>query len=228
MCFRNWLVASTILLPPCISPIDIVNARLSSINLQDTVRRMSDPNIKQITLVKTQEAGGRKGSKRKTVKKMELPITKEGGGGTSPGTITQIVSSHVPTTPGSPEPIGINSNLTKVGAPVQTAGKASNPVKVVLAAAKKKKVVLAAAKPVVPAPKTRKAKAARKVRMSMTGLSRKIKVAKTIRQKATGDTIDEIKKALVKAALIKTDSKAPEPMLRQMYADYMMLKKRAL
>ena len=97
-----------------------------------------------------------------------------------------------------------------------------------MAAAKKKKVVLAAAKPVVPAPKTRKAKAARKVRMSMTGLSRKIKVAKTIRQKASGDTIDDIKKALVKAALIKTDSKAPEPMLRQMYADYMMLKKRAL
>jgi hypothetical protein len=62
----------------------------------------------------------------------------------------------------------------------------------------------------------------------MTGLNRKIKAARTIRQKASKDTIDDIKKALVKATLIKSDSKAPEQMLRQMYADYMMLKKRAL
>jgi len=192
---------------------------------------MSDPNIKQITLVsKPQEGGKEKVSRRKTVKKMELPVTKEGGGSTSPGTITQMASSHVPTTPGSPEPVGVNSPLTQVGAPVQVAGKAaSNPVKVVLAAAKKKKVVLAAAKPVVkPAAKTRKNTAARKVRMNMAGLSRKIHVAKTIRQKAVGDKIEDIKKALEKAALIKAGSKAPEQMLRQMYADYMMLKKRAL
>jgi hypothetical protein len=88
---------------------------------------------------------------------------------------------------------------------------------------------LAAAKPVVkPAAKTRKNTAARKVRMNMAGLSRKIHVAKTIRQKAVGDKIEDIKKALEKAALIKAGSKAPEQMLRQMYADYMMLKKRAL
>lgn len=189
---------------------------------------MSDPNIKQITLVNT-PSGGKNVSRRKTVKKLELPTT-NGGGGTSPGTITQMASSHVPTTPGSPEPVGVNSPLTQVGAPLQAAGKAaSNPVKVVLAAAKKKKVVLAAAKPVMkPALKTRKHTAARKVRMNMAGLSRKIHVAKTIRQKAVGDTIENIKKALEKAALIKAGSKAPDQMLRQMYADYMMLKKRAL
>jgi len=76
--------------------------------------------------------------------------------------------------------------------------------------------------------KTKKNKPARKVRVSMAGLSRKINAAKTIRKKATEDTIADIKKALEKAGLIKADSKAPETMLRQMYADFMMLKKRAL
>jgi len=37
-----------------------------------------------------------------------------------------------------------------------------------------------------------------------------------------------VKKTLVEAKLIKADSKAPESVLRAMYADYMMLKNRAL
>lgn len=183
---------------------------------------MSDPNIKNITLVAKAEEPVKKGGSRK--KKMEMPSVTKGGGGTSPGTMTQLAASHIPGEREAPEPVGMNSNLTKVGAPLQSAGKV--PVKVVLEAAKKKKVVLAAAKPVA-AQKTRK-RAARKVRMSMAGLSRKIKVAKTIKEKASGDKIEEIKAGLVKAGLIKENSKAPEEMLRQMYADYMMLKKRAL
>jgi hypothetical protein len=111
--------------------------------------------------------------------------------------------------------------------------KAHTPVKVVLAAAKKKsKVVLAAAKPVAPAAarpaKTRKVSAARKIRVSMSSLSKKIHKARTIRHDANKSTIDTIKKALQKAGLIKADSKAPETMLRQMYADFMTLKNRAL
>jgi len=192
---------------------------------------MSDPNIKQITLVSGSGSSGSGdqvgGKRRRTAKKKKFEL--DGGGGTSPGTITQLSASHVPgTTANAVEPVGVNSNLTKVAAPLQIAGKAE-PTKVVLAAAKKKsKVVLAAAKPVAHVVKTRKNKTARKVRMSMVGLSRKIKVARTIKEKAKADTIDDIKKALVKATLIKADSKAPEQMLRQMYADYMMLKKRAL
>ena len=182
---------------------------------------MSDPNIKNITLVSKGEEPVKKGGSRK--KKMVLPSVTKGGGGTSPGTMSQLAASHIPGEKGA-EPVGMNSDLTKVGAPLQTAGKAH--VKVVLEAAKKKKVVLAAVKPVA-AQKTRK-RAARKVRMSMAGLSRKINVAKTIKEKASGDKIEEIKSALAKAGLIKETSKAPEEMLRQMYADYMMLKKRAL
>ena len=197
---------------------------------------MSDPNIKQIQLVgggeTTRKRGGRKGTR-----KLEMPtthhITKIGGGSTSPGTMTQLASTRVEPTPGitktepGTEPVGMDSGLTKVAAPLQTAG--SKPMKVVLAAPKKNsKVILAAAKAPTPHGKTKKHKAARKVRMSIAGLSRKIHAAKTIRMKATEDKIADIKKALEKAGLIKTGSKAPEVMLRQMYADYMMLKKRAL
>jgi hypothetical protein len=194
---------------------------------------MSDPSIKQIKLVGgagMQMIGGEKKRTKTAKKKFELPtISKEGGGSTSPGTMSQLSSTHAPTVPG-PAPVGIDSSLTQKGAPVQSAG--SNPVKVILAAAKKKsKVVLAAAsKVLVPLThgKTKKSKPARKVRVSMAGLSRKINRAKTIRQKATGDSIEDIKTELQKAGLIKNESKAPDTMLRQMYADFMMLKKRAL
>ena len=192
---------------------------------------MSDPNIKQIRLVGGTETTTtrKRGGGRKGTRKMEMPtnITKEGGGSTSPGTMTQLASTRVEPTPGSAQPVGRNSALTQTAAPLQSAG--SQPVKVVLAAPKKKsKVVLAAAKAPTPHGKTKKNKAARKVRVSMAGLSRKIHAAKTIRMKATEDKIADIKKALEKAGLIKTGSKAPDTMLRQMYADFMMLKKRAL
>jgi len=211
---------------------------------------MADPNIKQIQLTTgssasgpaTQQEGGgsRKrgqgaGRKNKT-KKFEVTTTKEGGGSTSPGTLTQLSASHNPGDPRLPAPVGVNSPLTQQGAPVQagagTAAKAQIPVKVVLAAAKKKsKVVLAAAKPAAavqrPA-KTLKVSAARKIRVSMKGLSKKIQRARTIRQDASKSTVETIKKALQKAGLIKAESKAPETMLRQMYADFMTLKNRAL
>ena len=143
--------------------------------------------------------------------------------------MTQLASTRVAPVENPVEPVGMNSALTQKGNSLtQTAGAASNPVKVVLGELKKKpKVVLAAAKTKL-APQTRKVKAARKVRVSMVALSRKIGKAKDIRTKASGDKIEDVKKALQKAGLIKAESKAPETMLRQMYADFMMLKKRAL
>jgi hypothetical protein len=220
--------------------------------------RMADPNVKQIKLTMgggatglqqdEQEAGGGAGTRKRgsgsgrrgtAKKKFEISsITKEGGGGTSPGTLTQLSASHNPGDPKLPAPVGINSPLTQQGSPVLPTGgagtgsKAHTPVKVVLAAAKKKsKVVLAAAKPAAAAQrpaKTRKVSAARKIRVSMSSLSKKIHKARTIRHDASKSTIETIKKALQKAGLIKADSKAPETMLRQMYADFMTLKNRAL
>ena len=206
---------------------------------------MADPNIQQIKMTSTEpQQGGTRKRAKTPKKKFELPtVSKEGGGSTSPGTMTQLAASHVTTPIKTPDPVGVNSPLTQVGTPVvkqsagtkQTAGAkppvqqaAGAPVKVVLGELKKKpKVVLAAAKVKAPV-QTRKNKAARKVRVSMVSLSRKIHRATDIRKKASEDKIEEIKKALQKAELIKADSKAPEIMLRQMYADFMMLKKRAL
>ena len=204
---------------------------------------MSDPTIKNIQLtggVSTEMGSSRKKGKGGANKTFKLD---RGGGSTSPGTLVQLTASSLPGSPGVPKPVGVDSPLTAAGAPLQTAGKrstkpeskpeakseAATPVKVVLAAAKKKgRVILAAAKPATPAGKTRKVSKSKKVRVTISSLSRKIHKAKAIRKTATESTLEEVKKVLSKAGLIKEDSKAPEPMLRQMYADYMTLKGRAL
>ena len=195
----------------------------------------ADPNIKMIQL--TNPVGGGDGKSRKKGAKNQrktLKIEHEGGGGTSPATMTQLNSSRVPgppASPATPDPVGIDAPLTAAGAPLtQTAGKKDEPMKVVLAAAKKKKgsVVLAAAKPKVGDSKTKKISKSKKVRVTISCLGKKIKKAKEIRKTATDTGIEDIKKALQKAALIKPGSKAPEAMLRQLYADFMMLKGRAL
>jgi hypothetical protein len=144
--------------------------------------------------------------------------------------LVQLESSRVPGIPPkeAPEPVGVNAPLTSAGAPLQGAGKKDVPMKVVLAAAKKKKgVILAAAKPKHEA-KTKKVSKTKKVRVTISNLGKKIHKAKEIRKVATDTSIEEIKKALQKAALIKPESKAPDAMLRQLYADFMMLKGRAL
>ncbi len=176
---------------------------------------------------KTRKKGGK--NPRKTFKIDRDP---EGGGSTSPGTLTQLSASHNPGDPRLPEPVGLNSALTAKGAPVGGAKpkeESQTPMKVVLAAAKKKeRVVLAPAKAAITPGKTRKISRTKKVRVTISNLSKKIHKAKEIRKTATDSTLDEVKKALHKAGLIKSESKAPETMLRQMYADYMTLKGRAL
>jgi hypothetical protein len=175
-----------------------------------------------------------------------LKVSKEGGGGMSTGTAVQMSASHIPGAPSDMKGVvGANSSLTEKGAPVATGGSAAaaaqqTPVKVVLAAPKKKsKVVLAAAKAPAPklnlatggaaATKTRKAHStARKIKFNMKSLSKKINRATTIRKKAAETGIDHVKKTLQKAGILKADSKAPEQILRQMYADFMTLKNRAL
>lgn len=184
---------------------------------------MSDSTIKNIQLTGgvSTEMGKRKKSKSKTYK-----IDRDGGGSTSPGTITQLTASSLPGS--TTDPVGINRPLTAAGAPLQIAGKKEDtPVKVVLAAAKKKgRVILA--KPTVAPGKTRKTSHTKKVRVTISSLTRKIHKAKAIRKSASESTMEEIKKTLRQASLIKEGSKAPDSILRQMYADYMTLKGRAL
>jgi hypothetical protein len=115
-------------------------------------------------------------------------------------------------------------------------GVQQKPVKVVLAPSKKKqsKVILAPPKttttatPAPPKTKAKTMKVARRIRMNVDGLSKKLNRAKTIKKESEKMAIEKVKSELVKVGLIKGDSKAPEGILRQMYSDFQMLKQRAL
>lgn len=204
----------------------------------------ADPTVKSIQLTpemaqslspKGFEAVPTGGAKRRSRRRRDEPetmvITKEakvqeGAGATSPGTMVQLAASHVPGN--ASHAVGTVAPLSATGAPIGTVAPAapSGGAKVVLAKSRKtKKVVLAAPKPVVP---QQRKKTAKKVRVSLKGLGAGLRRAKTIRKKAAAHTVEEIKKELMAASLIKADSKAPESILRQMYADFMTLKKRAL
>lgn len=203
---------------------------------------VADPNIKQLTVTgAAAESFLHKGTRRR--RKNTAASTRkneEQAGGTSPGTTVQIQANKMPgevDTSSKAVPSTTN-DLAKTfdskPAPVLTGGE--KPVKVVLAAGKKKptKVVLAPAKvrkavPTAPqhsAGKTRKI--AKKIRMSLGGFGKRVNRAQTIRLEAKKHKIEDVKKNLVEAKLIKADTKAPEGVLRQMYSDYMMLKNRAL
>lgn len=113
-------------------------------------------------------------------------------------------------------------------------------VKVILEKTRKgkEKVVLAPAKPKVmketpgilttKKPKSKTLKGSRRFRVSLDGLSNRMHRARTIKKETDRSSIDDIKKRLQHAGLIKKDSKAPEGILRQMHTDFEQLKQRAL
>ena len=214
---------------------------------------MSDPNIKQLTVTGTAAESflNKGGSRRK--RRSSANKTQKQEGGTSPGTIVQIQANKAPDAP----PLAANavsqakpsnaSALAKtttestpapvpaVPSPVkdQVAGGTKKPVKVILGAKKKTgKVILSPTKvkklPAVAAPSLKTRKVAKKIRMSLQGLGKRVTRANTIRKDATKQPIEQVKKTLIAAKLIKPDSKAPEDILRKMFADYMMLKNKAL
>lgn len=171
------------------------------------------------------------GKKRRSSRKMK--------GGTSPGTLVSLAASSAPTTPGTPPPqpiatTGLKTNpetpapvsaLTQPAIPTQ--GGAKQKAKVILEPAAKKKdaMKLAAPKAKHGTHQTRKA---RKIRVSITGLGKRMTRHKKIQKEAKVVPIDQIKKKLIEVKLIKPESKAPESILRQIYADYETLKNKAL
>jgi hypothetical protein len=76
---------------------------------------------------------------------------------------------------------------------------------------------LGGACPAVGGAKTHKV---RKIGLSLKKISKKLRKAHKTAKKAAVMSIDTIKDTLVKAGLLKGGSKAPEPLLRKMYADY--------
>jgi len=217
---------------------------------------MSDSTSKtfQVTAEAASTIGGtRKRRKRSTAKTETMKVGKEQHGGTSPGTTLQVEANKPPG--GAPVPSSNFQKSTDVAlaksttdsspAPVQAGGKpavakpvapSNKAVKVILEKKKKgTRVVLAPTKvkklnPLAAATTTKSQtrKVAKKIRMSLNGLGKRVTRANTIRVEAKKQKIEDVKKILVEAKLIKADSKAPEGVLRQMYADYMTLKNRAL
>jgi hypothetical protein len=218
---------------------------------------MSDPTIKQLTVTgNAAESFIQKGSRRrrrssanKTQRQDGPVVARKQEGGTSPGTIVQIQANKAPDAPAlGPDAVSQAkaSNSTALAktttdsspavvAKDQIGGKDKKAVKVILAAGKKKptRVILTPAK-VKKLPgsssteKAKTRKVAKKIRMSLHGLGKRVTRANNIRKDAFKQPIADVKKTLVTAKLIKPDSKAPEDILRKMYADYMMLKNRAL
>lgn len=159
-------------------------------------------------------------------------------GGATPAALIQLEADRAPTLPGAPPPKGIETTGLKTypegpapvnGAPVSGGGTHAKS-KVVLEP-KKKEQTKQLPKLKLEAPKkksTTTTRKARKIRVSLTNLNKRITRHKKIQKEAKVVPIDQIKKSLVEAKLIKAETKAPDNILRQIYADYQALKNKAL
>lgn len=205
---------------------------------------MGDPNTKIFTVtadVATAIGGTRKRKRRATALTETMKVGKEPQkGGTSPGTSLQIEANRAPGGAEPPPAPFVNSTATALmktvteSTPVAVSQQGgTKSMKVILEKKKHSNVILAPTKvrklnPTVPVSQAKTRKVAKKIRMSLNGFGKRVNRANTIRVDAKKQTIDGITKTLVEAKLIKADSKAPEGVLRTMYADYMTLKNRAL
>jgi len=189
---------------------------------------MSD--LKEIKL--TGHIGGIQVSKKRKSRK-----NISGGGSTSAGTIVQLESMSSTLSPTSMNEVeGILPRLASQAAPILYDGGGKK--RVILKEAPKKinKVTLSVSK--IPKVvehvnlnlplKNKTRKVSKKIKFSLKHLNKKIHKAKTIKKQSEEKSLDEIKKILSEAKLIKVDSKAPERMIRQIYSDFMVLKHKAL
>jgi hypothetical protein len=181
----------------------------------------------------------------KTRKRAPRGVPMRGGDETvvAPVVAPVVVPLVVPVVAAANAPVNVPAN-----APVNTAANAltlpqvqeagSKSVKVILDPSKKKakKIVLSPPKAVVklaPGPSgvagaKKTHKVSRRIRVSVDGLNKRVNRAKTIKKESQKMPIEQLKKELEGAALIKKGSTAPEHILRQMYSDFQVLKQRAL
>jgi len=160
---------------------------------------------------------------------------KSGGGSTSAGTIVQLHSGE--SQQNNPDVTGILPKMVTYAAPLEPISGGSKKRVILKEAAKKAhKVTLSVSKnPKVinhvnlnmPL-KNKTRKVSKKIKFSLNNLSKKLDKARTIKKQAQEKSLDEIKKILEEAKLIKVGSKAPEAMIRQIYSDFMVLKHKAL
>ena len=183
---------------------------------------MSDTKKILITgsAVTEQGLGPNVGKKRRTSRKQQ-----GGAGGNNVPPVANappllVVPTPVPAPAAAPAPAPAAAIPPPQQANIPPALRGGAKTKVVLEPPKKTAAKLIASKS-----KTRKAK---KIRVSLTGLGKRITRHKKIQKEARSYSIEDIKKTLVAAKLIKPESKAPESILRQIYADYQTLKNKTL
>jgi hypothetical protein len=151
------------------------------------------------------------------------------------GVLPRALPAPVASAPVTPVNVTPATPVTPVtpATPVTTSVK---DIKIILAPSKRKtaKVVLAPVKTKInklPGPVQQKGKTfkvSRRIRVSVSGFNKRLHRAKTIKKESAKMPIEKMKGELIEAGLIKKESKAPEAILRTMYADFQMLKQRAL
>jgi hypothetical protein len=147
-----------------------------------------------------------------------------GGGDSLP------VEESVPVAaPAAAEPLPEPMTPIPAPEPLQTGGATHK--RLVLSPKKKiTKIVLTKKRIVPPAPSTAPAavpqrKAARKITLRLAAHKRRITRARHIQREARTMPLEDVRKILVSKQIIKESSKAPEAILRQLYADTMSLSK---
>jgi hypothetical protein len=170
----------------------------------------------QLGPAKAQQFGGRK---------------QHGGDGIA-GTI-QKQANFAPTSPGAPAPVPVISGVSPSGpAPVGGARR------LVLAPPKRRTRIALKAKKMrggsesannIPPPPTIPlgggTRKARKIHLRVKGVTSRLAKAKKAKKQAMSCPIGEVRSKLEAAKVIKKGSKAPEAMLRNMYADLLITKK---
>jgi hypothetical protein len=167
-------------------------------------------------------------------KALQFGGRKQHGGDGIAGTI-QKQANFAPTLPGAPAPVPVISGVSPSGpAPVGGARR------LVLAPPKRRtRIALKAKKmrggsesannvppppqlPIAGGAATRKA---RKIHLRVKGVTSRLAKAKKAKKQAMSSPIGEVRSKLEAAKVIKKGSKAPEAMLRNMYADLLITKK---
>jgi hypothetical protein len=143
-----------------------------------------------------------------------------------------VKAAHEAPVSGGGSANAINATATPAPSPVPTAlstkvllgGKKPHRVKVLLT--KKRHGPPALAGP--EQPRTSHHKPARKIQLGVSAIKKTVRRAKRITRSAKTLPIETIRAELVKAGIIKEGSKAPEGVMRQMYADAKTVSTRSL
>ena len=138
-------------------------------------------------------------------------------GGSSTGATTQLASTHVPTNgqPSNVLPV-LSGQPVAVPAPVGGAIMLHPP---------KRRSHIALKAPKLKKNHNESRKAPRKIHIRARGVTARLAKAKKATKQAAAAPISQIKGRLESSGIIKKGSKAPDAMLRNMYADLLITKK---